>query len=179
MAVPSAPAGKVTALGRLEIPLPDDGSAHAWELVVEFGGTRNRWHLWSYPYPQRIDQADQISSRLTQLRGALPGAIYSDDFTGIGIFKEGKLPDTQLAISERLTGRLLQYLYDGGSVWLMPALKHLHEAVPTRYLPPFWSYLWFPDNVSNVMGMLIKDHPALRNFPHDGCVRLAVVQPGQ
>ncbi len=49
---PAAPAGKLTALGRLEIQLPADDAAHAWELKVEFGGTRNRWHVWSYPHPQ-------------------------------------------------------------------------------------------------------------------------------
>jgi hypothetical protein len=40
--------------------------------------------------------------------------------------------------------------------------------VSTRYLPPFWSHLHFPDNVSSVMGMLIRAHPALGRFPHDG-----------
>ncbi len=166
---PDADAGKLTALGRLEIPIPEDEKAHAWELVVEFGGARNRWHLWTYPYPRVPEQAGAISSRLRDLRGAIPGANYRDDFFGIGIFKDGRLPESRLAISDRLTGRVLQYLYDGGSVWLMPGAKALHSFVPTRYLPPFWSYLWFPDNVSNVMGMLIHEHPALANFPHDGC----------
>jgi hypothetical protein len=169
LAVPSAAAGTLTALGRLEIPLPADGvNAHAWELEVSLGEARNHWHFWSYPYPSGIEGARDISTRLRGLRPALSGATYSDDFTGIGIFSEGRLPPGRLAISERLTGRVLQYLYDGGSVWLMPGAKALHSAVPTRYLPPFWSYLWFPDNVSNVMGMLIHEHPALEGFPHDG-----------
>lgn len=167
--VPEAPAGRLTALGRLEIALPADGAAaHAWELRLEFGGVRNRWHVWSYPYPRLIEDAAAISTRLRALRPVLSGANFSDDFTGIGIFTEGRLPSSRLAVSERLTGRVLQYLYDGGSVWLMPSAKALHGSVPTRYLPPFWSYLWFPDNVSNVMGMLIHDHPALTRFPHDG-----------
>ncbi len=164
---PDAPVGKLTALGRLAIPLPDDDDAHAWELIVEFGGARNRWHVWSYPYPRLIAGAGDICTRLTGLRPALSGADFSDNFLGIGIFTEGKLPVSRLAISERLTGRVLQYLYDGGSVWLLPGAKALHDSVPTRYLPPFWSYLWFPDNVSNVMGMLIHEHPVLARFPHD------------
>ena len=166
--VPEASAGELTALGRLTIPLPNSEVGRAWELKVEFGGTRNRWHVWSYPQPRLIEGAAQVCTRLPALRPALSGATFSDDFLGIGIFSEGKLPDSRLAISERLTGRVLQYLYDGGSVWLMPSAKALYDSVPTRYLPPFWSYLWFPDNVSTVMGMIIHDHPALANFPHDG-----------
>jgi hypothetical protein len=75
--------------------------------------------------------------------------------------------ETKLAISDRLSLRLLQYLHDGGCVWLMPGIRQLHDQVRTRYLPPFWSYLHFPDNVSSVMGMIIRQHPALRLFPHD------------
>lgn len=167
--VPSAPAGGLKALGRLAISLPADGeAAYAWELVVTFGGARNRWHLWSYPSPRVNARMDEVSARLPELRPVLPGANFSDDFLGIGIFTEGKLPPSSLVISERLTGRVLQHLHDGGTVWLMPGAKQLHGAVPTRYLPPFWSYLWFPDNFSNVMGMIIHDHPLLRRFPHDG-----------
>ncbi|HVU10794.1 MAG TPA: glycoside hydrolase family 2 TIM barrel-domain containing protein, partial [Phototrophicaceae bacterium] len=150
IATPDAPAGVLTKLGCLAIPLPAGDAAHAWELSVQFGGARNRWHLWSYPYPRLIDHAAEISTRLRGLRPVIHGANFSDDFLGIGIFSEGKLPPSKLAISERLTGRVLQYLYDGGSVWLMPGAKALHGSVPTRYLPPFWSYLWFPDNVSSV-----------------------------
>jgi beta-galactosidase len=169
MTITDAPSGTLTSLGRLSIPLPDDAQARAWQLTVQLGDVRNRWHVWSYPYPHQLEKASNISTRLRELRPALPGATFSDDFLGIGIFSEGQLPTSRLAISDRLTGRVLQYLYDGGSVWLMPgSLKHLHDAVPTRYIPPFWSYLWFPDNVSNVMGMIIHDHPSLQYYPHDG-----------
>jgi beta-galactosidase len=168
MPIPDSPAGRLSPLGKLQIPLPADDKAHAWELTVEIGEVRNRWHLWSYPYPRRLPGVEHISTRLRELRPALAGANFSDDFLGIGIFTESQLPSSKVAISERLTGRVLQYLHDGGSVWLMPGIKHLYGAVPTRYLPPFWSYLWFPDNVSHVMGMIIHDHPALQKFPHDG-----------
>ncbi|MCA0454821.1 MAG: glycoside hydrolase family 2 [Chloroflexi bacterium] len=168
MTIPEAPAGKLTRLGRLSVALPEDTAAHTWELVVRLGAATNRWHVWSYPYPALIERRAEIATRLHGLRPVLPGAIFSDDFTGIGIFGEAKLPSSQLVVTDRLTGRVLQYLHDGGSVWLMPNAKAIHGAVPTRYLPPFWSYLWFPDNVSNVMGMVIHNHPLLARFPHDG-----------
>ena len=102
--VPEAPAGKLTAFGRLEIQLPADRAARAWELSVELGSTRNRWHVWSYPQPQLIDDAARISTRLRDLRPALSGADFSDDFFTLGMFGDSRLPPSDLAISDRLTG---------------------------------------------------------------------------
>jgi len=169
--VVTAPMGEVTRLARLSIPLEDDGEPHAWELTVQIGRVRNRWHLWSFPYPERNDDA-HISTRLGILHGALAGADFSDDYSGTSLtWDEGQLPlfpTHALAISDQLSLRLLQYLHDGGSVWLMPPQEQLYDFVRTRYLPPFWSYLHFPDNVSSVMGTIVGPHPALGRFPHDG-----------
>lgn len=171
VSVPAAPAGDITPLARLRIPLQDDDAPHAWELSVHLGAVENRWHLWSFPYPQPTD-AHGVSSRLNVLRGVLTGGSFSDDYSGPGLtWDSGQpplFPTYDLAISDQLSVRLLQYLHDGGSVWLMPPREQLYEDVRTRYLPPFWSYLLFPDNVSTVMGMILKPHPALGRFPHDG-----------
>jgi hypothetical protein len=105
------------------------------------------------------------------LRDVLPGADFSDTFAGTSLNMNGDartLKDAGLAIADRLSNRLLQYLVDGGRVWLMPDSRQLYDFVRTRYLPPFWSYLHFPDNVSSVMGMILHSHPVLDNFPHDG-----------
>lgn len=173
VSVGPAPAGKITPLHRLEIPLPLAESAHAWELHVRLGKAENSWHFWSFPYPQLIGDNRNTGSSLPQLRNRLPGGEFSDNYGGTAMFLgrtiETLTPDLKLAISDRLSLRLLQYLYDGGRVWLMPAASQLHDSVPTRYLPPFWSYLHFPDNVSSVMGMIVHDHPALAGFPHDSC----------
>ena len=171
MTVPAAQMGEITRLGTLQINLPDDDGAHAWELHVSLGEARNSWHVWSFPYPTLPDNDREIRSRLISLRNTLPGALYDDDFSGTAMNMQGQNKlnlDCRLAISDRLSLRLLQYLHDGGSVWLMPGMNQLYDRVSTRYLPPFWSYLHFPDNVSSVMGMLIHPHPALGRFPHDG-----------
>lgn len=87
-------------------------------------------------------------SRIPSLRGILPRAEYGDDFngTGMNMHHDQRLSLTQkLAISDRLTMRLLQYLHDGGTLWLMPASQWLFDSVRTRYIPPFWSYLHFPE----------------------------------
>jgi beta-galactosidase len=167
-----APVGTVTPLCRLEVPLPAAESAHAWELRVELGGAENSWHFWSFPYPQLSDDNRGTGSRLPELRNRLPGGEFSDNYGGLAMLLgrtiETLTPDLRLAISDRLSIRLLQYLCDGGCVWLMPSAEQLHTSAHTRYLPPFWSHLHFPDNVSSVMGMIIPTHPALGRFPHDG-----------
>jgi beta-galactosidase len=165
-----APMGELTSLCRLKIPTPTDDQAHAFELVVSINDIGNSWHLWSYPYPQR--ETGRISSRIKELQNLLPDANFSDNYGGTFLRIDHARPsltaDVELAISDRLSQRLLQYLHDGGCVWLMPNASQLYDYVNTRYLPPFWSYLHFPDNVSSVMGMLTKPHPSLANFPHDG-----------
>lgn len=170
LTVPVAPNGKITTLGNLEVSLPADSAARAWVLSVRFGGASNSWHIWSFPYPTLRENDPPIINRVSSLRNALPRAEYRDDFngTGMNMHDDQHLSLTyKLAISDRLTMRLLQYLHDGGSVWLMPSAG-LFDSVKTRYLPPFWSYLHFPDNVSSVMGMRIPSHPAFGRFPHDG-----------
>jgi beta-galactosidase len=171
VSVPVAEAGQITLLARLNIALPEDGRAHGWTLTVQHGNAENSWHLWSFPYPGVPENPDTIISRLPPLKNALPGATFSDNFDGTALTMWGERAlsqNYQLAIAERLSSRLLQYLYDGGSVWLMPGQREVYDFVRTRYLPPFWSYLHFPDNVSSVMGMIIHEHPALKHFPHDG-----------
>lgn len=168
----TAPLGVLTKLGQINIDLPANTTACAWELRVELGAATNAWHVWSFPYPlaRRIPDTT-IISRVAALKNLLPHIEYSDDFTGTGLdmYNSYRLSlSHRLAISDRLTMRLLQYVHDGGSLWLMPQRESLFDSVPTRYLPPFWSYLHFPDNVSSVMGMLIHSHPALGRFPHDG-----------
>jgi hypothetical protein len=170
---PSAAVGEITHLGKLSIPLPAYGQARTWRLTVQIGEVQNCWFFWSFPYPTPRKNDGDIVTRIKSLRNLLPTAEFADNLAGtsLDMHDDYKLsyPQYQLAISDRLSLRLLQYLYDGGSVWLMPNASQLYDAVRTRYLPPFWSYLHFPDNVSSVMGMCIPSHPALGGFPHDNC----------
>lgn len=169
---PVVPTGGVTPLGHLIIATPSDSQPRAWELVVRVGAFSNHWHIWTFPYPEG-DASSDVGSRILELRSALPKADFSDNFGGTFLridvkSRETMNPALKLALSDRLSLRLLQYLQDGGTVWLMPDATQIYDQVRTRYLPPFWSYLHFPDNVSSVMGMIIREHPALADFPHDG-----------
>lgn len=172
MDVPAAANGQLSRLGSLNIPTPGDGEAHAWEVVVSLGKVTNSWHFWTFPYPGAATDYRAISTRLPALRSALPGAVFSDNYLGLLKEMDSRTrtlrPAWELAITDILSLQLIQYLHDGGTVWLMPAADYLFDHVQTRYVPPFWSYLWFADNVSTVMGTLIHAHPALGRFPHDG-----------
>ncbi|MBI1282673.1 MAG: hypothetical protein GC179_31400 [Anaerolineaceae bacterium] len=171
LSIASAPVGEITSLGRLSIPVDADG-AHAWELRVSIGTISNSWHLWTYPYPQVENDNFSVSTRIKELRSALPQANFSDNYGGtflrIDYAQHLLNADLDLAISDRLSLRLLQYLHDGGRVWLMPNASQIYDHVQTRYIAPFWSYLHFPDSMSFVMGTIARPHPALAGFPHDG-----------
>ncbi len=170
IAIQSAPVGEITSFGRLSIPIDVEG-AQAWKLKVSIGSISNSWHLWTYPYPQIENNNFAISTRIKELRSVLPQADFRDNHGGTFLridYAQNLLnSDLDLAISDRLSLRLLQYLYDGGRVWLMPNANQIYDHVQTRYIAPFWSYLHFPDSMSFVMGTITHPHPALADFPHD------------
>jgi hypothetical protein len=57
-------------------------------------------------------------------------------------------------------------LAQGRSVVLVPAAVNPAHSLPGRFLPVFWSPIWFPDQVPNTMGILCDpSHPALGCFP--------------
>ncbi|MEM7799748.1 MAG: sugar-binding domain-containing protein [Chloroflexota bacterium] len=166
--IDSVDQGSLIHLTALSIETPAEQALHL-VLEVELDALRNAWSFWTFPL---IEQRDfrQLSSSISTLRAVMPGADFSDNHSGtlLNLNRGGSqlYPDWQVAISQRLTLRLLQYLSDGGRVWLMPDEKQLYDQVATRFLPPFWSYLHFPDNVSSVMGTLVSEHASLGAFPH-------------
>ncbi len=56
----------------------------------------------------------------------------------------------------------------GKVVLLFPRKLGTSKSLPGRFLPVFWSPVWFPDQQPNTMGILCDPaHPALRGFPTD------------
>jgi hypothetical protein len=54
----------------------------------------------------------------------------------------------------------------GKAVVLVPRTTNPRESLPGRFLPVFWSPIWFPDQKPNTMGLLLDPgHPALAGFP--------------
>ena len=57
-------------------------------------------------------------------------------------------------------------LTKGRKVMLFPEVLNPSLSLPDRFLPVFWSPIWFPDQVPNTMGILCDPkHPALAQFP--------------
>ena len=57
-------------------------------------------------------------------------------------------------------------LADGKSVLLFPARKNLRQSLPGKFLPVFWSPVWFPSQKPNTLGLLCDPkHPLFAQFP--------------
>ncbi len=57
-------------------------------------------------------------------------------------------------------------LAEGKTVAFFPREMKFAHALPGRFLPVFWSPIWFPDQKPNTMGVLCDPrHPALAQFP--------------
>lgn len=160
--------GCIVRLGSIVAATPS-GEANALMLEVAFecGGhtIRNAWEFWAFPRIAAIPGQERIFCSIEELRPAIPDAKrhYENPYLTFPI-----PTGTELAIVGKLTGSVLQYAMDGGKVWLMAHSEDLYDEVTTRYIPPFWSFLWFPTQVGHTMGMKIEPHPALGRFPNDG-----------
>ena len=59
-----------------------------------------------------------------------------------------------------------QALAEGKTVAFFPQKLKFAQALPGRFLPVFWSPVWFPKQKPNTMGILCDPrHPALAQFP--------------
>lgn len=141
----------------------DDGVAQGSENRA----IRNEWTFWTFPQVRRFAQASSVWSSASVLKTALYGATVEPNSR----FDARTYPaerGVRLAIVERLTTNVLQYLTGGGSVWMLAGASELYDAVMTKYLPVFWNYLMFSEQAGGTMGAVVREHPALGGFPRDG-----------
>ncbi|PRX71932.1 glycosyl hydrolase family 2 [Cohnella sp. SGD-V74] len=167
--------GSVEEIGTVRIGLP--AGAEASELVLEvwWGDKerldedreiRNAWSFWSFPR-MRYENAESVWSSVPALKTALYGASFEPN-AKFDPFVYPSHKGVKLAIVERLTTNALQYLNGGGRVWLLAGESELYDAPMTKYLPVFWNYLMFSEQAGGTMGAVVRPHPALGRFPHDG-----------
>jgi len=61
-------------------------------------------------------------------------------------------------------------LADGKKVVFFPNWSNSRQSMPGRFLPVFWSPVWFPAQKPNTMGLLCDpNHPLFAQFPTDSC----------
>lgn len=164
------PGDGLSQLTQIRVPLPK-GNAEQLELVVELesdqGSFKNQWSFWTFPRHELPKNTNRIWTNIPSLKSTIYGARFEGT---IGVerhsYKEEKNVD--LAIANRMSRDVLQYIIDGGSAWLIPEQGYQHDEIITRYLPIFWNYLWFPEQTGTTMGIVNRSHPVLKNFPNDG-----------
>ncbi|WP_276356610.1 glycoside hydrolase family 2 protein [Cohnella caldifontis] len=163
--------GSVEAAGTVRVALPDSG---ACSLVLEAwleeeggrGAIRNEWSFWAFDRVRPDPSYASVWTSAASLKLAFYG-IRSEpgpSFDAAASIRRG----LRLAVVDRLTTPVLQYLANGGRVWLMAGESEIADAVVTKYLPVFWNYLMFSEQAGGTMGTVIRPHPALGAFPHDG-----------
>lgn len=164
--------GQSTRLQRIEFAMPASGGAGKLTLTVRLteGGrlvSENKWDFWVFPLPVRQPHKGKVVTNIDNVRAFLQDAAYSRKI-GIHWLTYRMEKDTRLAIADRMSKELLQFMHDGGSVWLMPGKGAVQDSIPIRHLPIFWNYLWFPNQRGTTMGLILHKHPALERFPHEG-----------
>jgi hypothetical protein len=165
-----APLGAVSLLGRIHFSYAAD-RASALQLKVKLKTQtiqlENDWEFWAYPRPRLHPKTSRIWTDIQSLRTTLYGAIYSSDMKWDIGGHDFKPERVDLAIVDQLNTMSIQHLVDGGTVWLQAQSDKQHDEVHTRYLPIHWNYLLFCGISGNSLGMIMDEHPLLRNFPHD------------
>jgi hypothetical protein len=181
--------GKLSPLGRIEVPLAKAAAPAKLTVSVALADTpfANVWEIWVYPAASRL--AGNIGSSGigpkpvgSALRGvpeagkgpfgvprnategrprnATEGAAYSDAATGDRSHDPG-----HLVVSRRWDEATKSALGEGKRVLLF-ITGLTSQSLPGRFLPVFWSPVWFPTQKPNTMGILCDPkHPALAGFP--------------
>lgn len=146
-----APLGSVSQAGTLILSVPALNSAKKLELRIklETGSSRyeNRWHFWAYPNEKLPKPSIPVVSTvtLTALEPAFPW---------VGRERSALTPDS-LLICDALDSDASKHLHSGGRVWLMLRQPPHHRA--TRFFPAS----------GGALGTLIRNHPAMGDFPHE------------
>ncbi|MBS4197750.1 glycoside hydrolase family 2 protein [Lederbergia citri] len=163
------PAGGLFELSKVRVKIRD-GKARKLTLKasIELNGNifTNEWDFWTFPRLTLPKNPERIWTNIETLRSILYGARI-EGTVGINHLSYKEENELDLVITDQLSRDVLQYLVDGGSVWLMAKEGRQHDEVQTRYLPIFWNYVWFPQQTGTTMGLIIHDHPSMNHFPHD------------
>ncbi|GGD56233.1 sugar-binding domain-containing protein [Paenibacillus nasutitermitis] len=163
--------GRTTRLQPIAFVMPEGTAGKIKFSVALSDGSRainaNEWSFWVFPrvFPQ--EHKGQVLTNIDNVRTFLQDAVYSQQI-GIHWLSYRVEAGTKLIIADRMSKELLQFMHDGGSVWLMPAKDALQDSISIHHLPIFWNYLWFPNQRGTTMGLILNEHPALGRFPHEG-----------
>ncbi|MCW5983029.1 MAG: hypothetical protein KIT09_33380 [Bryobacteraceae bacterium] len=153
----TAPLGEVSRIAGIAIGPVAGGQARKLELVVELtaGGNTyaNRWNFWAFPRPSWPGASPAASRVVSTVRWAGLRRLFP-------FIEEGaaSLTPETLWIASSLDRAALAHLESGGRVWLLGGREQFSRSGDATFFPAS----------GGALGSLVRDHPALRGFPHDG-----------
>lgn len=150
-----APLGTVRRSGEIVVGPVGIGIASKLELVLELktgnATYTNRWNLWSFP---RQDRAKQATTQVvSNVRSAELHRLYPFIQPWFG-----KADPSALLITTTFDAPAKQHLDAGGRVWLLAGREQFERNGDAAFLPAS----------GGAQATVLRDHPALAGFPHDG-----------
>ncbi|MDQ3702125.1 MAG: hypothetical protein M3442_14570, partial [Chloroflexota bacterium] len=63
----------------------------------------------------------------------------------------------------------IDFPLNGGTLIALVGSEHLWEAMPSRFMPPWCAWIFFPTADFQTTGAVVRRHPLMDRFPHQGC----------
>ena len=153
----------VGVVGDLSIPTPELSKPACLVLSIEAkaGDYRmaNRWKFWAFP---RFDPKTQLTGK--RICTTVPWVQK----TGLASMSAEEILEptkADLLVTDRLGAAELQYLEKGGRMLLLQnCAKEGLSCTPHVYR----HRMYHPQISGDSMGVVVHDHPALGDFPHEG-----------
>jgi beta-galactosidase len=147
----SVPMGKVQTVAQLSLAATGV-DAQKLDLVVGVDGAHeNSWSFWSFPHSDLLDSAGMpvhSTVKWAGIRRLYPFVQQGPPQpAGAGVLIASALDDTAL-----------DHLRAGGRVWLMAERGTTQARSEVAFFPA----------AGGAIGTMVRDHPALKDFPHDG-----------
>jgi hypothetical protein len=150
----------------------------AWSIRAEQGREVASGSLYSRTVPTgELTFLETLRARLDKARAPckltvsvrLQGTEFANDWE-IWVYPPASpvTPPPGLVVSRSWDNAVKAALAAGKGVVIFPGSLSATRALSGRFLPVFWSPIWFPDQKPNTMGIVCDPtHPALALFPTD------------
>ncbi|MGH9309301.1 MAG: hypothetical protein ACRD1U_08000, partial [Vicinamibacterales bacterium] len=148
----SVPMGKVSTVAQATLPALPGSEARQLTLGVDVAGvSSNSWSFWSFPRGARLESAATpvfSTVKWAGIRRLFPFVRENPPDPGSkGLFITSVLDDAALG-----------HLRGGGRVWLLSEKGTTQARAEVAFFPAS----------GGALGTMVRNHPALEGFPHDG-----------
>lgn len=148
----NVPMGSVMEVAEIVVRPPAGDEAQAFELVVAVNGRHtNRWTLWAFPRDARLPKPEIPVYSTVKWAGI--ERLYP--------FVRGEAPDEGaegLLVTSALDEDSVRFLRAGGRVWLLADSDQFGPRAGAGFFP----------EAGGAQGTLVRGHPAVDGFPHEG-----------